>query len=188
MDPSQSIVPSKRPVETETCSSDPTPEPKRSRADSEAHTPLSDAQPQQETAPDTSQKLDMPTPSSAPLDNTDASASIPPQQDSDATPVAPQSSTDPDAPKSRDGKDKKRNDSGNQGQGKGGGKSDKKKDKKSGKDSWSRRGTRKEGETRPEGEEKATRLPKRQCALLIGFCGTGCNGMQMYVLAFLYAF
>jgi hypothetical protein len=24
-------------------------------------------------------------------------------------------------------------------------------------------------------------LPKRQCALLIGFCGTGCNGMQMYV-------
>lgn len=28
---------------------------------------------------------------------------------------------------------------------------------------------------------KTPRLPKRQCALLIGFCGTGCNGMQMYV-------
>jgi hypothetical protein len=25
------------------------------------------------------------------------------------------------------------------------------------------------------------RLPKRQCALLIGFCGTGYNGMQMWV-------
>lgn len=193
MDPNQSTVPSKRPVETETCSTDPTPEPKRSRADSETHTPLSDAQTQQETALDTSQDLDIPASSSAPLDNSDASASIPPQLDSDATPVVPQSSTDPDAPKSKDGnKDKKRNDSGNQGQGKGSGKSDKKKDKKSGKDpashGWSRRGTRKEGEARPEGEEKAPRLPKRQCALLIGFCGTGCNGMQMYVLAFLYAF
>jgi tRNA pseudouridine38-40 synthase len=30
-----------------------------------------------------------------------------------------------------------------------------------------------------EGTSKAPRLPKRQCALMIGFCGTGCNGMQM---------
>jgi hypothetical protein len=29
--------------------------------------------------------------------------------------------------------------------------------------------------------EKAPRLPKRQSALLIGFCGTGCAGMQMWV-------
>jgi tRNA pseudouridine38-40 synthase len=28
---------------------------------------------------------------------------------------------------------------------------------------------------------KVPRLPKRQCALLIGFCGTECNGMQMFV-------
>jgi hypothetical protein len=47
-----------------------------------------------------------------------------------------------------------------------------------------RRGTRdqdKDGEK--EGEEqgpRAPRLPKKQSALLIGFCGTGCNGMQMY--------
>lgn len=34
------------------------------------------------------------------------------------------------------------------------------------------------GETRDEGE-KAPRLPKRQTALLIGFCGSGCSGMQM---------
>lgn len=27
---------------------------------------------------------------------------------------------------------------------------------------------------------KAPRLPKRQCALLIGFCGSGYNGMQVY--------
>jgi hypothetical protein len=32
-----------------------------------------------------------------------------------------------------------------------------------------------------EQSSKAPRLPKRQCALLIGFCGTGCNGMQMCV-------
>ena len=36
-----------------------------------------------------------------------------------------------------------------------------------------------------EGEEstepKTPRLPKRQCALLIGFCGTGYSGMQLYV-------
>lgn len=54
-----------------------------------------------------------------------------------------------------------------------------------------RRGTKGDGEGRdpsllPEGAEsekdKGPRLPKRQCALLIGFCGTGCAGMQMYVL------
>jgi len=28
---------------------------------------------------------------------------------------------------------------------------------------------------------KAPRFPKRQCALLIGFCGSGYSGMQMYV-------
>ena len=28
---------------------------------------------------------------------------------------------------------------------------------------------------------KAPRLPKRQCALLLGFCGTSFNGMQMCV-------
>ena len=56
-----------------------------------------------------------------------------------------------------------------------------------------RRGTRNEeaqvgeGSTRATVEgglgeaQKAPRLPKRQCALLIGFCGTGCSGMQMYV-------
>lgn len=49
----------------------------------------------------------------------------------------------------------------------------------------SRRGTRPERETEDASDGgsgvKAPRLPKRQCALLIGFCGTGCNGMQMYV-------
>lgn len=29
------------------------------------------------------------------------------------------------------------------------------------------------------GEPKAPRLPKRMCALLIGFCGSGYRGMQM---------
>ena len=29
--------------------------------------------------------------------------------------------------------------------------------------------------------DKAPRLPKRMCVLLIGYCGTGSNGMQMYV-------
>lgn len=29
-------------------------------------------------------------------------------------------------------------------------------------------------------EPKTPRLPKRQCALLIGFCGTGYSGMQLY--------
>lgn len=32
-----------------------------------------------------------------------------------------------------------------------------------------------------DGSEKAPRLPKRQSALLLGFCGTGCAGMQMLV-------
>jgi hypothetical protein len=45
-----------------------------------------------------------------------------------------------------------------------------------------RRGRRREEPA--EGEEstepKAPRLPKRQCALLIGFCGTGYSGMQLY--------
>ncbi|KIJ48769.1 hypothetical protein M422DRAFT_28233, partial [Sphaerobolus stellatus SS14] len=40
------------------------------------------------------------------------------------------------------------------------------------------RGTREEGEEVPEGEKKQ-RLPKRNCAVLIGFCGTGCYGMQI---------
>ena len=31
--------------------------------------------------------------------------------------------------------------------------------------------------------EKSPRLPKRQSAILIGFCGTGCAGMQMLVFA-----
>lgn len=34
--------------------------------------------------------------------------------------------------------------------------------------------------------EKTPRLPKRQCALLIGYCGSGCNGMQMYALYSLF--
>ncbi|CDO73347.1 hypothetical protein BN946_scf185008.g110 [Trametes cinnabarina] len=45
-----------------------------------------------------------------------------------------------------------------------------------------RRGTRPEGEEAPKpesGEPKAPRLPKRPCALLIGFCGDGYNGMQI---------
>ena len=29
--------------------------------------------------------------------------------------------------------------------------------------------------------ERAPRLPKRQSAILLGFCGTGCAGMQMWV-------
>jgi hypothetical protein len=46
----------------------------------------------------------------------------------------------------------------------------------------SRRGTRPEGGVEAAGDgDKTPRFPKRQCALLIGFCGTGCNGMQMYV-------
>jgi tRNA pseudouridine38-40 synthase len=55
-----------------------------------------------------------------------------------------------------------------------------------------RRGTRdqdKDGEK--EGEEqgpRAPRLPKKQSALLIGFCGTGCNGMQMYAEFWVFSF
>jgi tRNA pseudouridine38-40 synthase len=44
-----------------------------------------------------------------------------------------------------------------------------------------RRGSRVDQETpEDDGRPKAPRLPKKQCALLIGFCGTGCAGMQMY--------
>ncbi|KAG1739992.1 pseudouridine synthase [Suillus lakei] len=46
-----------------------------------------------------------------------------------------------------------------------------------------RRGTRgQDKDAEKEGEEqgpRAPRLPKKQSALLIGFCGTGCNGMQI---------
>lgn len=45
-----------------------------------------------------------------------------------------------------------------------------------------RRGTRnndEEVEATQGNEPKTPRLPKRQCALLIGFCGAGYNGMQM---------
>lgn len=56
-----------------------------------------------------------------------------------------------------------------------------------GKNAGRRRGPRNTEEwgsrARGEGDEpKVPRLPKRQCALLIGFCGTGCNGMQMYAM------
>lgn len=46
-----------------------------------------------------------------------------------------------------------------------------------------RRGSRPEHEEPREddGKPKAPRLPKRQSGLLIGFCGTGCAGMQMSV-------
>jgi len=39
------------------------------------------------------------------------------------------------------------------------------------------RGTRPEGQT--TGPSKQRLGTKRQCAILIGFCGTGCSGMQM---------
>jgi hypothetical protein len=46
-----------------------------------------------------------------------------------------------------------------------------------------RRGSRRDdelwGPREDDGKEKAPRLPKRQCALLIGFSGTGYSGMQM---------
>ncbi|KZV74511.1 pseudouridine synthase [Peniophora sp. CONT] len=37
------------------------------------------------------------------------------------------------------------------------------------------------GEVAPDndGEDKGPRLPKRQCAILLGFCGSGYNGMQI---------
>jgi hypothetical protein len=50
-----------------------------------------------------------------------------------------------------------------------------------------RRGTRpesvegSEAGSDEEGKPKALRLPKRRCALLMGFSGTGYSGMQMYV-------
>jgi hypothetical protein len=59
-----------------------------------------------------------------------------------------------------------------------------------------RRGTRNEeahvgegsveatGDQGLEQVQKAPRLPKRQCALLIGFCGMGCSGMQMYMFSY----
>ena len=68
-------------------------------------------------------------------------------------------------------------------------KADKRKDKgkdkdKDGRQPWTdrRRGTRAEDATEDgEPREKAPRLPKRMCAVLIGFCGSGYNGMQMCV-------
>ncbi|KAG5647483.1 hypothetical protein DXG03_009418 [Asterophora parasitica] len=58
-----------------------------------------------------------------------------------------------------------------------------KKDKKEKNVGRRRRGTRND-EPAAEGKEtsdqpKAPRLPKRQCALLIGFCGSGYSGMQI---------
>lgn len=45
-----------------------------------------------------------------------------------------------------------------------------------------RRGSRRDGEPAPDdGTPKEPRLPKRQTALLLGFCGSGYSGMQMYV-------
>lgn len=54
-----------------------------------------------------------------------------------------------------------------------------------------RKGTRPDGEEAAkaeDGEPKAPRLPKRPCALLLGFCGDGYNGMQMYVVFRVYGF
>ncbi|TFK51809.1 pseudouridine synthase [Heliocybe sulcata] len=65
--------------------------------------------------------------------------------------------------------------------GKGKGKSKKEKPLAKIKGKGRRRGTRQEGSEKGEGESsepKGPRLPKRQCALLIGFCGSGYNGMQ----------
>jgi len=66
---------------------------------------------------------------------------------------------------------------------------DQKQEKKKGR-AWKDKGNVKVGrrgrrrEEPAEGEEstepKTPRLPKRQCALLIGFCGTGYSGMQLY--------
>ncbi|KDQ61391.1 hypothetical protein JAAARDRAFT_123132 [Jaapia argillacea MUCL 33604] len=50
---------------------------------------------------------------------------------------------------------------------------------KDGKPKDRRRGTRRDTEEDDPTASKVPRLPKRQCALLIGFCGTGCNGMQI---------
>lgn len=76
---------------------------------------------------------------------------------------------------------------GGRGRGRGKGKGKDKSEKEKVWESRRRRGTRVEGDseqaTGVEGstEEKAPRLPKRQSALLIGFCGSGYNGMQMFV-------
>jgi tRNA pseudouridine38-40 synthase len=45
---------------------------------------------------------------------------------------------------------------------------------------WARRGTRPENIVAADDDSspKTPRLPKRQCALLIGFCGSGYSGMQ----------
>jgi hypothetical protein len=49
--------------------------------------------------------------------------------------------------------------------------------------------TRTTTETVPQDlSEKSPRLPKRQSAILLGFCGTGCAGMQMLVFFALYRF
>jgi hypothetical protein len=59
---------------------------------------------------------------------------------------------------------------------------------KTGRGEWGRRrGTRPEGEAgsgseAEDGAPKALRLPKRKCALLMGFTGSGYSGMQMYVI------
>jgi len=45
--------------------------------------------------------------------------------------------------------------------------------------SYHKRDKGREDSDRPAGP-KAPRCPKRQCALLIGFCGSGYSGMQMY--------
>ena len=69
------------------------------------------------------------------------------------------------------------------------------KGEKEGRKEWvgRRRGTRPEGEDgtvkaednlTDDGKEKEARLPKRRCALLIGFCGSGYRGMQMSVHLF----
>jgi len=65
------------------------------------------------------------------------------------------------------------------------------KDKNLRRDRRGTRGTREVGSgddgNAAEGEKKA-RLPKRNCAVLIGFCGTGCYGMQMCVEFFYDAY
>jgi hypothetical protein len=52
---------------------------------------------------------------------------------------------------------------------------------KNGRSAGRRRGTRPDGEAQQgeDDKEKKTRLPKRACALLIGFSGTGYFGMQV---------
>ena len=63
-----------------------------------------------------------------------------------------------------------------------------KKELKQKKNAGRRRGTRREPESVTENgqdsAEKEPRLPKRLCALLIGYSGSGYNGMQMYVTDF----